>query len=82
MQDMLLKKSSWKWKLEWVLHKGQKVVQSRDQANMNLVLVQSRNSSQKLYHFRDRTSPAASCNIACSPIILEWGNKNSKYGSP
>ena len=52
MQDILLQMST---ELEMdgrkVSRKGKRVVQSRDQGNMNLVLVQSYNSSQALYHF-------------------------------
>ena len=45
-------RQSWKWRVERVLRKGIRVVDSRDQANMNLVLVNSCNSSLDLCHYR------------------------------
>ena len=47
MQDIFFQKSTeLKLRVERFLRKGKRVVQSRDQANMNLVLVQSCSSSQ------------------------------------
>ena len=62
MKDILLQKSTvLKVETEKVLRKGKRVFQSRDQAEMNLVLVQSCNSSRDLCH--------------CVPALLQQHHK-------
>ena len=52
MQDILLQKSTeFKMEGEGVLRKGKRVVQSREQASMILVLAQSCNKSLDLCHY-------------------------------
>ena len=60
MQDILLQRLTvWKVETERVPRKGKRVVQSRGQAQVTLVLVQSHNSSRDRYQCV-RTAPAAS----------------------
>ena len=52
MQDTLLQSQQiWKWKAEGDIRKGKKTVQSRDHANIKLVLVESFNNIQDLCHY-------------------------------
>ena len=48
---LLQNQESWKSKAEILLHESKKIVQSHDQANMSLVLVQSSESSLYLCHY-------------------------------
>ena len=49
--DWFKSRPKWKWKVERVLRKGKRVVQSRDQTNLNLVHFQSCSSSLDLCHY-------------------------------
>ena len=60
-----------KQKAEKLLRKCKKVLQSRNQANIILVLVQSCSSNYGPYHY---VTPAASSSFACS-----WNNRRWKY---
>ena len=67
-----------KWKVDRVLRKCKRIVQSRDQTHEISVFVQSRNSSLGLCHYVTAVPLAASSSIACSPRTLKRQKMHSK----